>query len=169
MQTLRALITYNRWANARVFERCRGLDATALAEDAGGTLGSLERTLKHLVTAEDGYLRFITGADPLLGHPSIPALLAWYDDHDLDWFADRAAGLADEYELVLDRADADFLAGELRLPWCAVPLTRAEGIVQVVLHSTQHRAQVFSTLGDRGVAVPALDYPEMLQERAAGG
>ncbi len=37
-------------------------------------------------------------------------------------------------------------------------------MLQVFSHSHTHRAQVMSTLGDRGLAVPDMDYVQMLQE-----
>jgi hypothetical protein len=37
-------------------------------------------------------------------------------------------------------------------------LTKHDGLLQVLSHSAQHRAQVFSVLGQRGIDVPDLDY-----------
>jgi uncharacterized damage-inducible protein DinB len=43
-----------------------------------------------------------------------------------------------------------------------------EGLIQVLTHSAQHRAQVLSTLGERGRQVPDMDYVVMRLETPAG-
>jgi uncharacterized damage-inducible protein DinB len=114
---------------------------------------------------EDGYLHFVRGTDALHGHGDVPTFIAWYEAHDLAWFADRAEELAEDYDRLLTEVDEEFLRSEFKVPWFKAPMTRREGIMQAFLHSTQHRAQVMSALGDRGLAVPNLDYPVMLDER----
>lgn len=165
MQTLRAMAVYNRWAHRRVFARCLEVEAELLGAEAKGTTGTIERTLKHAVMVEDAYLHFTRGTDPLHGRGDRKAFLAWFESQELAWFAEHAERLADEYERLLAEVDEAFLDGELRLPWFKAPMTRHEGIMQAFLHSTQHRAQVMSTLGERGLKVPNLDYPLMLEER----
>ena len=167
METLRAVAAYNRWANARVFARCLEVEPEGLGADARGTIGSVERTLKHLVMVEDVYLQFMTGGDPLHGQPDPQAARAWYEGHDLAWFAGNAEEVADGFERMLAGADEAYAAGEFQLPWFQIPLTRRQGLIQVFFHSAHHRTQVFSTLGDRGLEVPDLDYPDMLQEGRA--
>jgi uncharacterized damage-inducible protein DinB len=167
VETLRAMAAYNRWANRRVFARCGEVEDELLGAEAKGTRGTIEGTLKHAVMVEDGYLHFVRGTDALHGHADVPSFIAWYEAHDLAWFAERADQLADEYERMLAEVDEAFLAVQFRVPWFKAPMTRREGIMQAFLHSTQHRAQVMSTLGERGLDVPNLDYPLMLDERLA--
>jgi uncharacterized damage-inducible protein DinB len=47
-------------------------------------------------------------------------------------------------------------------------MTVHDGLIQVVGHSAQHRAQVLSVLGQHGVEVPDLDYVLMLREARSG-
>lgn len=44
----------------------------------------------------------------------------------------------------------------------------ADGLIQVISHSSQHRAQIRSVLGQHGVQVPDLDYVLMLRESRSG-
>ncbi len=161
---LNELARYNRWANAKVFAICRGVDEFALGAAAPGTISSVEETLKHLALVEDGYASMILGCDPSQGHASRESFLTSYLGHDLEGFADRVADVDREYERLTAEADPAFLDGELSIPWFAFPVTRGQGMLQVFSHSHTHRAQVMSTLGDRGLAVPDMDYVQMLQE-----
>ncbi len=165
MQTLRELARYNRWANARLLARCREDDATEhVFEAAGGTFGTIEETLKHVTLVEENYLNVMSGRDTLQGHSDPDSFVAAYLGHDLEWFVDRLADLDRQYEQIAGQADQAFLSGQFQLPWFDFPLTREQGLLQVFSHSTTHRVQVFSTLGERGLAVPDVDYVQMLQE-----
>src|SRR5262249_6981551 len=106
MKTLRRFLRYNTWANGRVVDLCRSLDADLLRDDAGGTLGSVEGTLIHLVTVEESYLAMLQGRDLAAAFGSREE----YRAHDLAWFLDRAAALADGYASLLDARDAAWLA-----------------------------------------------------------
>jgi uncharacterized damage-inducible protein DinB len=168
MTPLSELARYNRWANAQVFAICRDVDPTALGAAAAGTIGTIGETLKHLAGVEDAYLAMLQGRDMFEGQER-KAFWAAYEAHDLAWFADRVAEVDRGYEELLASSDDAFLGGELRIPWFDVPLTRAQGVLQALTHSHTHRAQVLSTLGDRGVKVPEMDYVLMLQgERRSG-
>jgi uncharacterized damage-inducible protein DinB len=157
MLILADLYRYNVWANARVFEACASVDTAALQEDARGTLGTIDETLKHLVGVEDVYLAMIQGHPPA----SREAREA-YPAHDLAWFADRARQLGDGYlDLLSGEGDA-LLERPLTVPWFNFPLTARDGLLQVLSHSAQHRSQVLSTLGARGVEAPNIDYVYMV-------
>jgi hypothetical protein len=64
-------------------------------------------------------------------------------------------------------ADEAFYADALHVPWFDFVLTKRDGLLQVLSHSAQHRAQVFSALGERGVDVPGLDYVEYIEKGRA--
>jgi len=143
-----------------VFATCRALDRPQLEEQAPGTYGTIAETLQHLVVVEDVYARMLRG-DSL-------EWVAAREDHDLDWFAERAARLGEEYTDLLKAAVASFYEEPLRVPWFDFHLTKHDGLLQVLSHSAQHRAQVFSILGGRGVEVPDLDYVLFVQAKGIG-
>jgi hypothetical protein len=49
-----------------------------------------------------------------------------------------------------------------------VPVTARDGLLQVLTHSSQHRAQVLSWLSAQGVPTPDLDYVVMLVQQRGG-
>lgn len=159
MHTLRDLYAYNGWANARVFAVCRDVDRPRLEEQAPGTFGTIAETLQHLVVVEDVYARMLRG-DPV---EEVEAR----EEHDLEWFARRSTQLSQEYAEIVAGADATFYDEPLRVPWFDFHLTKHDGLLQVLSHSSQHRAQVLSILGARGLEVPDLDYVLFVEEGAA--
>jgi len=164
METLRRLVAYNGWANAKVCDVCTGLDADALEQRASGSVGSLAETLKHLVTVEDAYLTMLRGDDiRASGYASREAYLA----QPITWFLQRLRDLRTEYDSLVSQDDAEKLGRALVIPWMPKPISARDGYIQVTGHSAHHRAQLFSVLGERGVKVPDLDYVFMLNEQAA--
>lgn len=151
--TIRDLYGHNRWANHRVFGVTQELDAGTLGENAPGTHGTMESTLKHLVGVEDVYLSMLSDAS-LESRGSLESYLA----HGLPWFVNRAAEVAEGYRALLADVDHAFLDAPLPVPWFDFPLTKRDGLLQVLSHSAQHRAQVFSVLGAKGIDVPSLDF-----------
>ena len=156
---IRRLYHHNAWANARVFEVCLGLPAALLDEEARGTSGTIARTLKHLVAVEDVYLAMLRA-----GGPEAVGSMEEYLAHDVAWFAGRSAELGEAYLAWLAACDRPALERDLQIPWFDFPVTGEEGLLQVLSHSSQHRAQVLSVLGARGISVPELDYVLMLAE-----
>jgi uncharacterized damage-inducible protein DinB len=156
------LYRYNNWANARVFGACSALDAALLRQEAPGTHGTIEETLKHMVGVEDVYMTMIQGLPIDQGGTQ-----EVYFAHDLAWFAERATQVGAGYlTLLADHGDA-LLERALAVPWFDFALTAADGLMQVLSHSAQHRAQVLSTLGAQGLEVPNIDYVFMVGSAGA--
>jgi uncharacterized damage-inducible protein DinB len=150
---LAEMYRYNTWANERVFAACAGLDASALREEAPGTAGTIAETLKHLVSVEDAYLAMLKGQQ-LGGRGDREAYFA----QDVAWFAARVAPLGEGYQTLLAAEGGASLDRTLAIPWFDFPVTAREGLLQVLSHSAQHRSQVLSVLGARGVEAPNIDY-----------
>jgi len=165
MRTERQLVRYNAWANRRVFDLCASVETERLRETDGGSLGSIEQTLKHMVGVEDVYLEMLRGREPGGGGGSREEYFA----HDVPWFRARSEEVADGYEALLDGRDEAWLEGTMRVPWFDFPMTLRDGLLQALMHSAQHRAQVFSVLGAQGVAVPDVDYVLMVGEKGGTG
>jgi uncharacterized damage-inducible protein DinB len=159
VDSLRRLARYNTWANGRVWRIVGDVAPSLLDQRSGGTFGSVNSTLKHLVLVEDRFLAAARGRDPMeeLGPPD--AYLA----HQLPWFADRLAVVGQSYQELLAAADDAFLAAALAGGrW--VGLDKRDGLLQVFTHSAHHRAHVLSALGEHGLQVPDIDYLIMLRE-----
>jgi uncharacterized damage-inducible protein DinB len=160
METLRQLARYNAWANERVFALCRSVEPSMLTDMDQGSIGSIAQTLKHLTGVEDGYLAMLRD----VGDTREPRDV--YFAHDSDWFARLSEELGEGYLALLAERDAPWLDGAMQVPWFDFTMTKRDGLLQVFTHSAQHRAQVFSLLGTRGVKVPDLDYVFMVGEAA---
>jgi uncharacterized damage-inducible protein DinB len=160
VKTLVQLVRYNTWSNRRVFDLARQVDPARLRELDDGSVGSVEETLKHLVSVEDSYLAMLRGQDLERVFGSREA----YEAHDLDWFSDRAQEVSDGYAALVAACDEPWLSSPLNVPWFEFPMTMRDGLLQALTHSAQHRAQVLSVLGSQGVPVPDIDYVFMVGE-----
>lgn len=159
MRTLENLYAYNAWANAQVFAVCRVVDEQWLEEQAPGTYGTILDTLRHLVEVEDVYARMLSGGSM--------ENVETREDHDLGWLADWVARLGQQYAEMVAGAGESFYDEDLNVPWFDFHLTKHDGLLQVLSHSAQHRAQVLSMLGARGLKVPDLDYVLFVEEQQA--
>lgn len=162
LSAVRDLYAHNAWANARTLAACQNLDAQQLDERAPGTYGTIEDTIRHMVGVEDAYIHMLRD-QPLSDMGATDAYYA----QDLAWFTQRSARLAREYADLVSSIGADALVSPLRVPWFDFALTKHDGLIQVLTHSGQHRAQILSVLGERGIDVPNLDYVAFVEERAA--
>jgi uncharacterized damage-inducible protein DinB len=161
MRTLQDLFAYNAWANAQVFAVCRDVEQAQLDATAPGTIGTIAETLTHLVGVEVAYIFMLRGE-----MDALQRLRGQSSTLSLEALAQRAARLGEEYRELLAGADAAFYDEPLNVPWFDFALTRRDGLLQVLSHSAQHRAQVFSVLGERGVEVPDLDYVLYVKSKA---
>jgi uncharacterized damage-inducible protein DinB len=57
-------IHYNNWANQEVLRACQGLSDEQLDTNIPGAYGTIRATLEHIIRAEAGYLRLLTGIRP---------------------------------------------------------------------------------------------------------
>lgn len=153
MQTLRELFEYNAWANAQVFATCLSQDTTALDAAAPGTVGTITQTLQHLAQVELVYSMMLQDA-------ALPSRESFEESvtQDLAWSTSTVAQTGSMYLAMIALADEAFLRAPLRVPWFDFALTKHDGFLQVLTHSAQHRSQVLSVLGQRGVTVPDLDF-----------
>ena len=147
MEFLEKLFEHNNWANLQIIEACNTLSDEQLdAEPQSATMGSIRRTLTHLVSAQQGYLSMLTRpADaPRAARPTFVELK-------------ESAGISGEGLLALARGEpGKLLEGPLRTrdgyfveQWVVM--------VQVINHATEHREQIKSMLSSLGVTPPDID------------
>ena len=151
--TLVELFRHKTWATLRLIEHCQSLTDEYLDATIPGTFGTIRETLRHLVSAEEGYFSILTRkslSDPLpdgvvklgdLPEGPIP----------LDELAARIRRLGPRWEvLAQDTALSDrevTTSDGWRVPG-AVPMAQA------INHADDHRSHVLSILGARGLEVP---------------
>src|ERR1051326_790076 len=151
-----ALFAFDRWANARVLEACRGLTGGQYVAEPVPGGGSVRATIYHIAWVTDLHVRTLAAPDPdtPMAPPPPEAEVATLDD---------AARL-------LERAYRGFdglipLAPEwltslltLRAIGRTFPLPRWAMLRHVVMHSTYHRGQVASKLKRFGIEQPNTDF-----------
>jgi len=146
---LEKIFEHNNWANIQIIQACSALrDEQLDAQPQSTTYGSIRKTLSHLVTAQQGYLRLLTlpleeRLDPIPDPP----------------FAElpRFASISGEGLLALARDESNKLVkGQIRTrdrflvePWVIM--------VQIINHATEHREQIKSMLSSMGVTPPNID------------
>jgi uncharacterized damage-inducible protein DinB len=163
MQELIDLYRHNAWANERVFALAQDVDARLLEADAPGTRGTITGTLAHLARVESLYLTMIEGKPR--------ASIESYEDyaaHDLAWMRRHLHDVNQDFVRAIESATPQALARQLDIPVLSFPVTAYDGLLQVLTHSSQHRAQVLSWLSAQGVPTPDLDYVLMLGEQRGG-
>ena len=159
MHPVLALFRRNAWATERLLDFCDGRpEVDAPAE--GDVYGPIEPTFNHLVSAETGYLRLLTGELP--------------DDRVRESAPRRLADLCAPLRRLADRWIAAL--GADRDPDRVLEYQRGDDpewmpdwipLVQCVHHGDDHRAQIATLLGRQRVEPPELDGWNFGDEAAA--
>ena len=144
---LARLFEHNNWANHKIIEACDALSAEQLdAEPQSATKGTIRRTLVHLVSAQQSYLRTLT----LPLEERLDAVTV--DFAELQTSINQSGnGL-----LAFARGEQKSLTDQLQTrdgyylePWVLM--------VQIINHATEHREQINSMLSSLGITPPDLD------------
>jgi len=148
LRQLQRSFAHHSWATANLIDFCHGLGPQQLQLTAPGTLGPIERTLTHLVSSEQFYLRDLTGEDPR----------RWIESRivSLDELAARAGENASRWVAYLETGpdpDETFVT-----TWRGNPKTvvRWGSLTQAIVHGTEHRTHVCTILGANGIEPPDL-------------
>jgi len=147
-ETLLRLVRHNTWANLRMLELCGALPREQLAWTTPGTYGTINRTLHHIVAAEQGYLHALTGELPPIeveGRGK-PLEGGW----SMSELTERATSNGRRMERLVSGG-----FDPLRV------IVRDDGRVlaaiiaaQYVHHGSDHRAHIGTILGAHGVEIP---------------
>lgn len=157
IKTLDKMFEYNLWANTSLIKICSTLIDEQLEAEVEGVFGRIHPTLVHLVQAEGGYAKRLSGS-PL-----------WADD--LDWDNMSMSDLLAKVQLsgqrlieIASQADPTrkHEAEHLGMPVYFFDWTV---ILQAMYHGIEHRTQIKILLTQLGVEHPDLaawDYVESL-------
>ena len=138
------LFRHKTWATVKLIEYCQTLDPEYLDASAPGTYGSVRATLIHLATGESNY--YFALSDEQIGPPL-------GTDASLEMVAERIKVLGPHWETICqDPSQPD------REIHNRYGVTRGAAVIaQAIHHADDHRSQVLSILGGRGLEVPELD------------
>ncbi|MEX2237635.1 MAG: DinB family protein [Dehalococcoidia bacterium] len=147
-KVLEALYRRHTWATLKILNFVADLDEEAWAATSKGAFGSIRDTLVHCVSGERRYASHfatLSSADvhERLPFPGFEGLIASATETGAVWL--KVAATAGE--------DWEIKSIEDGKPW----LNRASTILaQVLHHADEHRTQVCTVLGERGVEPPDL-------------
>lgn len=155
MDTLLEFYRYNAWANCRIIDACASLPVPGLAAEMPAMYGSVLETLGHLIGVEYAYLRLIEGQ---------PTERREYETVDLA----RGTCLPTDaaYVRLIGELTEDDLARPFHMPGLGRDLTVRQALIQVALHSTEHRADLAAAVTRLGGTPPPLDYVQFLADTA---
>ncbi len=139
------LFRYNQWANQQVLRACESLSDADLDTAVPGAYGTVREILEHIVRAEGGYLRQLTGTRP---QPSF----GWDDRPSL---AALAAYAAEVGKGLIEAARTVDPAQLVSSNWNG-QLTTFHALavfIQIVNHGVEHRTNI-TTLLNQGLGQP---------------
>ncbi|MEX2372780.1 MAG: DinB family protein [Dehalococcoidia bacterium] len=147
---LAAMLRYNRWANLRLFEECRGLSDALLDARVEGVSGSVRTLLLHLA---GGQQTFVLRTQGRQHEGELSRSSAW---PGVDALLDVVAETSDRLVAIAEALDEDV---DVDLPWQgkAFRFPRSFFLVHAVEHGVEHRTEVKVALAHLGVPTPDLD------------
>lgn len=139
---------YNRWANLHLLDVCAKLSAEQLQFTAPGTYGTVATTWQHLLSAEQRYLRRLSGIEPQINErdefPGIAALEI------------HAARSGDELIDASTRVTPEDTI-ETKYDDETVKLHLGVVIIQALHHGNDHRTHVCTILGHHEITYGDMD------------
>jgi uncharacterized damage-inducible protein DinB len=137
------LVRHKTWATVQLIEYCQRLAPEHLDATVPGTFGSVRDTLRHLLRSDEGYFRNITGEDSAIMPPQA----------GLGALAERFRERSKRWEAIMQ--DPALPDRDVPTRWGTCKAVAA--MAQSIHHADDHRTQVLSILGARGLRVPELD------------
>lgn len=147
--TITTLFAHNLWANLLLLERCAELTSEQLEASIPGAYGSIYKTLRHIVLAEQSYFSRISTGQPLQRPENPPHLTI---AEMVESARQTGAGLIEWAPKVQD-------GDTVQIDWegATVEVPKAIILTQAINHATEHRAQIMTIMTQLGVQPPDLD------------
>jgi uncharacterized damage-inducible protein DinB len=136
---------HHSWATKQLIAACHGLSEQQLTAPAIGSFGGILATFNHILRADAGYLRRLTGSGPAWAESreesaDLDQLAARVDENEHGWEQLLAEPLDAERVLILDDGAYEAHAGVL--------------IAQALYHGSAHREQICTMLSGLGTEPP---------------
>jgi uncharacterized damage-inducible protein DinB len=147
MSSFVSLYRYNGWANEQVMAVAGQLTSEQLNGPVEGMYGSILDTAAHLFGVEENFRLLMTGKDA-----------KYPDKPDAGTIRQRLAANNAEFERFVANLTNDDLARKFRVPWFKRDFTVEDGLLQTIVHSTEHRADLCGAMTRAGLKTPPIDY-----------
>ncbi|MCJ8010910.1 DinB family protein [Paenibacillus sp. KQZ6P-2] len=141
---------YNWQVRDEWFEVCRRLPLKELIEERTGGVGSILKTLFHIVDVEFSWIRAIEGMEdwePL-----------FEDYEDLDAVKELSDMCRKQLEEILSNADADKEYSVVHVSWHSEPLVYGEVLRHVIAHEIHHIGQLSVWAKELGIKRVSANY-----------
>ena len=147
MDPLRTMFRHHTWATLKLIDHCASLSPEHQQEAVPGTRGPILDTLVHLVAADQRYLQVMDGqaAQPRI-HETEPATL--------DGLRAAVEAQSARWEALVDRAPELDVTIPARGTFPETPQAEDLLFLQAIHHGNDHRTQICTILGARGLEVP---------------
>ncbi len=147
--TMVEFIRYNNWANQQVLAACQKLDDAQLAASAPGTYGTIRDTLEHIIRAEAGYLRLLTGNR--LAPP-----FRWEDKPGVSDMTAYAVQVGDALIEAVQRVQPTEIVSQ---EWEGkIEKYQAVGLfIQIINHGIEHRTNITTIMVQAQLTPPEVD------------
>jgi uncharacterized damage-inducible protein DinB len=154
---LTKLFQHNLWANLKLLDFCNRLSDEQLDAMAVGCFGSIRATLVHIADAEVDYVHMATGKPSIVPLPieQFPGFSVLKDC--ARWAGEGLLALAKEA-----RVGTTVHVEYPQEPVYEFPLDSF--IVQIINHSTEHRAQIATIITQLGIEPPAMSGWKFMRE-----
>ena len=137
------------WASLKVIDACLALEPAQLETTVSGTYGSMIDTLRHLVSADAGYLSVMSEGE----RPAIEE-----DSMDLAQLREVMAEDGPAWSTLLARdLDPDRIIIRHRDDGSESHAPMSIRLAQVIHHGTDHRSQICTALTSLGIEPPEID------------
>jgi uncharacterized damage-inducible protein DinB len=147
-------IQYNNWANQQVLQACQRLSETQLDMNIPGAYGTIRATLEHIIRAETGYLRLLTGVRP---QPPFK----WEDKPGLEDIRQFSIQVGEKLvEMARNTPPTHLIEGEedgKHYTYQALAV-----FIQVIDHGIEHRTNITTLLNQGMLTPPGVDGWEYL-------
>ena len=154
---------YNLWANLRLLDACAQLSDAQLDATMKGTFGSVRETLMHMLAAEEGYARTLTGKIPT------PPLGDLTHFPEFDELRRRAKGSGEALITFAEQGEQGKLSQILHLDGGTYDGPVIVVVIQAINHAIDHRSQIATLLSQQDIEPPDLDgwaYHDAMHERS---
>ncbi len=158
MDVLGSLFEYNRWCNARILGACASAPDEVIRGPMDGLFESVLRTAQHLAQVEAVYLGFVGGSSSTSAGTRDWVVMGI---EEVRWAVEEIDGA---YLAFVANLDAEVLERKFFVPWFEREFAVGDGLLQVVTHSCEHRADLASALNRMGIETPPIDYVARLLE-----
>jgi uncharacterized damage-inducible protein DinB len=143
------ILHYNRWANLALLDVFIPLSAGQLASTAPGTYGTVYDTLEHIIRAEAGYYRRLTGT-------RLQPPFSWDERPPLE----SVRPYAEQVSSALLDAVEQMRSGDLVEEENEGEVFRYKPLtffIQIINHGVEHRTNITTILQQMGIEPPEID------------